>query len=611
MPENLLKPVTNRNYLARDFDGFRAVLLEYAKQNYPDKMQDFSEAGSAGMFLDFPAWVGDNLSFYLDHLFNELHSDTVVETGNIERILKNSGVPIAGAAGSSVLEDFYIEVPVSSDGSLLPEPSLIPTLLANATVQSDTGVTFTLLADVDFWEIVDGQIKVAKDVSVTNGRRINGIVVSKILKKSGLIYSGETKTDSFTLGSFVPFRRLQLSQPNVTSIESVTDDLGNVYYHVNSLTHNVVYKGTHNSRTDFEDVPEDIKMVPAPYRFTTEVSLSNRKTTLIMGGGTADDINDDVLPDPSDFALSLPFGQSFSRIPVNPQKLLKTTTLGVSAINTTLSVKYKYGGGLSHNCSANSIRNVVSAEMYFPANPSQSLQAQVLNSLEVKNSVDASGGDDALSKEELLSLVPVMKNSQERIATASDMLARVYTMPSNFGRVFRAQVGKNPDNPLATRLYVISRNSSGNLVPCPDSLKINLKKYLREYRMTSDAIDIMDAAIINLELKFSVIAHPTMNKSLLLQNIISDLKNAFDVRRNHIGKPIVLSDVINLISQKTGVLSVDTVEFKNITGSLNNRTYSSFSFDVQTNTKNGIIYPVPGSIFEIKYTDANIIGKCV
>jgi len=78
-----LKSVRQRNYLARDFGGFRAVLLDYARQYYPNRIQDFSESSVGGLFLDMAAYIGDNMSFYMDHLYGELHNDTVVETQNI------------------------------------------------------------------------------------------------------------------------------------------------------------------------------------------------------------------------------------------------------------------------------------------------------------------------------------------------------------------------------------------------------------------------------------------------------------------------------------------------------------------------------------------------
>ena len=61
-----------RNYLNRDFTDFRGELLRYANVYFKDKIQDFSEASLGGMFLDMAAYVGDNMSFYLDHQFREL-----------------------------------------------------------------------------------------------------------------------------------------------------------------------------------------------------------------------------------------------------------------------------------------------------------------------------------------------------------------------------------------------------------------------------------------------------------------------------------------------------------------------------------------------------------
>lgn len=611
-----LKSVRQRNYLARDFDGFRAVLLEYARQYYPDRIQDFSESSLGGLFLDMAAYIGDNMSFYLDHLYGELHNDTVVETVNIERALRNAGVPIVGASSAIATIDFYVEIPVLGDGSLNPDPILLPTINAGTTIQSENGIEFSLLEDVQFWDVnpVTGEISVSSTVEVINGRRINGEVVTKILKKSGLCTSGVQTTDTFTIGNFVQFRRLSLNNSNVTQIISVTDALGNTYYEVENLTHDVVYKNVLNNTTNANAlglVKDNLKVIPAPYRFVKEVSLRDRKATLVFGGGTADNLEDDVIPDPSEFSIPLPYSQVFSRVPVNPQKMLQTSTLGVAASNTTLSVTYRYGGGLSHNVPANTIRSITNILVSFPSNPSPGQQAQIRSTIEATNPLPASGGEDAPAAEELLALVPTIRNSQERIVTKEDLLSRVYTMPSNLGRVFRASIVKNPDNPLASRLFIISRNTENQLITSPDELKINLKRYLSSYRMISDAIDVMDAGVINLEIFFQIVVDPSLNKQLVLQSIITDLKSQFSITNFHIGQPIVISDIISTIFSKKGVISVDSIKINNLYGNAKNRQYSPVIFDVQLNTKNQIVYPPEGAIFEIKYPDINIVGKCV
>lgn len=608
-----LKSVRQRNYLARDFDGFRTVLLDYARQYYPDKIQDFSESSLGGLFLDMAAYVGDSMSFYLDHLYGELNPETVVEVSNIEKLLRNAGVQIEGASASTVLLDVYVEIPVLNDGTLRPDPSLIPTVKAGSTFLSDNGVQFTLAEDLQFWKSdpTTGNIIVDPSVQVSNGRRINNVIVSKILKKSGTCSSGSETTETFTLGDFASFRRLPLSQPNVTNIISVTDGLGNTYYEVENLTHDVVYKNVVNTSNISSLVKDNLKVVPAPYRFTKEVSLSDRRTILVMGGGSADTLEDDIIPDPSEFAIPLPYSQSFSRIRVNPQSMLQTSTLGVCATNTVLTVAYRYGGGLDHNVQPNSIRTITNIVTVFPENPLPGKQASVTNSIVVSNPSPAAGGDDALSADQLLALIPTIKSSQERIVTKEDMLARVYTMPSNFGRVFRASITKNPNNPLASRLYIISRANDNQLVNSPDALKLNLKRYLNSYRMISDAVDIVDASIINLELFFQIVVDPSLNKNSLIQSILNDLIEQFNVNNFHIGQPIVISDVVATIFSKPGVIAVDKIKFNNLSGVVKNKQYSSTQFNVQVNTKNQILFPHEGGIFEIKYPDINIVGRAV
>lgn len=608
-----LKSIRQRNYLARDFNGFRTVLLDYARQYYPDKIQDFSEASLGGLFLDMAAYVGDSMSFYLDHLYGELNPETVVETGNIEKILRNSGVPIVGAAAAIVELDFYVEIPVLSDGTLRPDPMLLPTIKAGSKFLSDNSVQFMLIEDVQFWysDPSTGNVTIDPKVEIGNGKKINGNIVTKILKKTGICSSGDQISESFSLGDFVAFRRLTLTQSDVTQIISVTDGFGNVYYEVESLTNDVVYKNSLNTTYSSPLVKDSLKVIPAPYRFVKETSLSNRTTTLIMGGGSADSLEDDLIPDPSEFSIPLPFSQTFSRVRVNPQKMLSTTTLGICAYNTLLTVTYRYGGGLEHNVQPNSIRTIINLDTVFPENPSASKQNIVRNSIVVRNAKPASGGEDAPSADELLSLVPTIKNSQERIVTKEDMLARVYTMPSNFGRVFRASISKNPNNPMASRLHVISRDANDQLINSPDALKINLKRYLNAYRMISDAIDIVDAPVINLELFFQIVVDPSLNKNVLLQSILDDLIKQFNITNFNIGQPIIVSDVVSTIFNKSGVLSVDSIKFNNLTGMIKNRQYSSIPFDVQFNTKNQIIYPPEGGIFEIKYPDVNIVGRAV
>lgn len=613
-PKAQIKQVRQRTYLSRDFDSLRATLLDYARQYYPNQIQDFSEASVGGLFLDMAAYVGDNLSFYLDHLYNELNYETAVETSSLERALINSGITINGAAPATVDVTIYIEVPVATAGDENPDTTLLPIIKEGTVFTADNGVSFSLVEDIEFAidSAGDGNYTLNPLVEKKIGTvRSDGKVTTYLLSLSGVCVSGTTTTQSFSIGTFTPFRQLALSQPNVTEVVSVVDADGNTYYEVGALTHDVVYKNVLNTNTDNDLVKDALKVIPAPYRFIRNTSLVERVSTLTFGGGSAETLEDDVIPDPSDFAIAFPYSRTMSRVPVNPEKLLTTNTLGVAAANTTLDVTYRYGGGLNHNVGPGSIRSVSNLIISFPKNPQGIQSSKIRGSLEVSNLNRATGGEDALTIEELVALIPTVRNSQERIVTKQDLLARVYTMPSNLGRVFRAAVVSNSNNPLATQLYIISRDDQSRLVPSPDSLKVNLKKYLNSYRMVSDAIDILDAQVIDLQLKFDVVLDPSLNRTTVLASIITGLQDKFDVMKMQINQPIVISEVVNTIFTVPGVIAVDNVQFSNVTGVLNNRQYSDITHDVKAYTKRQLIFPPTGGIFEIRYPDVDIIARVV
>jgi hypothetical protein len=611
LKNELLKNVRQRKYLAKDFDSFRAQLLEYAKTYYPDRIKDFSENSIGGLFLDFAAYVGDVNSFYIDHQYNELDPESAVEISNIEKMLRQAGVSIQGAAPAFVEVQFYIQVPAQSVGaSVVPSTEALPIIKNNTVLISDSGVIFYLLEDVDFTTVDDdGNLVAEQKIGRTNSANQ---VTTFILTKTGLCMSGNVVTDTFDVGNtFVPFRRLTLSNPNVTEIISVTDSLGNTYYEVKSLTHDVVYQNVDNTESDRNEVKESIKVLPAPYRFITEVNLNNRYTVLTFGGGNADTLEDDIIPDPSEFAISFPYKKTFSRIPINPEKLLATKTLGVAATNVTLTITYRYGGGLGHNVSANSIRAIQTLDMFFPNNPSVTVATFVRSTLEVNNTKKAYDGADAPTVDELKEHISEARNAQERIVSRPDLISRIYTLPSNFGRVYRAAVRSNPNNAQSTQLFILSKDSEGHLTYCSDSLKNNLRKYLNPYRMINDAIDILDGQIINFDITFEIVVDPRLNKNTVLQQIITRLKKFFDIKYINIDQPLILSEIKYSINSIAGVLSMNDIKITNLSGIINNREYSSTTWDIETYTKKGILFPPPGGIFELKYPNINVIGRAV
>jgi hypothetical protein len=598
-----------RSYLNKDFDAFKAEMIQYGQIYFSDKINDFSENGVAGMFVEMAAMVGDNLSFYLDHQFSELDVFTAVEDKNVERLVRSAGVKIRGAAPATVDVDFYLEAPaVLRDNKYIPDSSSLPIIQAGTILAASSGVKFELIDDLNFSKTKRDGSFVASFVTMKSNS--DGAPTTFSVKMSGLCSSAITSSESFTIpDKFVPFRTIRLSTSNVAEIITVKDSDGIEYYEVESLTQDTVYKRVANESYDSELVTENIEMIPAPYRFLTKTSRKTGSTTLRFGGGSAEGTDDDIMPDPSEVAIPL-YGRkkTFSRLTLDPNKLLQTRTLGVSPRNTTISVRYRAGGGIKHNVSEKSIKTVSVLKTKFAASTVASTIGSVRASVEVNNPDSAKGGEAALTVDELRATALAFRNSQSRVVTRQDLVARVYTMPTKFGRVFRVGIRDNPSNPLAAVVSIISRDAKSKLVISPDTLKENLKLYLNEYRLISDAVDIVDARVVNIKIEYDVVVDATANKNLTIQRSNDLIKKYMSIENFQIDQPLVESDIINIILNTEGIISLIKFKVSSLSGTVGKNDYASEGFAVEANTDRGLIIPPPGSIFEIKYPSDDIIG---
>ena len=603
--DSLIKQVrkNQRSYLNRDFEALRSQLVQYGQSYFSDKINDFGPDGVAGMFIEMAAYVGDVMSYYMDHQFGELDIITAVETQNIEKLIRNSGVKITGASPALASVAFYLEIPAKKVTGVqyLPNSTFCPIIKAGTKVSSQGGVIFELLDDIDMSQY-DSIAPMKTDT--------DGNPTTFAVKKTGLCSSAITMSETFTIpDTTVPFRTISLSGPNVSEITSVRDTDGNQYYEVEALTQDVVYKRVSNNRNDSGYVSESIELIPAPYRFISFTTRGSLKTTIRFGGGSADSTDNDIMPDPSQLALPL-YGQreTISRFTIDPNKMLQTRTLGISPRNTSVTVRYRSGGGLSHNVQAESITNVNSLTTKFNSSVPAASISTIRASCSVRNENPASGGENAPTLNELKVSALAFRNSQSRIVTKQDLVARIYSMPAKFGRVFRAAVRPSRINPLASTISIVSRDTNGNLMISPDALKENLKNYLNDFRLISDAYDIVDTRVINLKIAYSIVVDASSNAELVIQNINKRIKSYTALENFQIDQPLLTSDIVNIIVNATGVLSLVTFEVLNLSGQIDDRNYSSNTFSVTANTDRGIIVPPAGAIFEVKFPDDDIVG---
>ncbi len=156
MAKNIKKEVQKhkeRSYTNKDFKSLRGELRRYALTHFSDNIVDFSDASMGGLILDLAAYVGDVMTFYMDHQFNENSIESAVERSNVERLIRESGVEIPAPAPAYAQVNLEVIVPSSiKNGEYIPQESALPTIQKNSVFSTSTGVDFTLLEDVDFSE---------------------------------------------------------------------------------------------------------------------------------------------------------------------------------------------------------------------------------------------------------------------------------------------------------------------------------------------------------------------------------------------------------------------------------------------------------------------------
>jgi phage-related baseplate assembly protein len=148
------------------------------------------------------------------------------------------------------------------------------------------------------------------------------------------------------------------------------------------------------------------------------------------------------------------------------------------------------------------------------------------------------------------------------------------------------------------------------LAPLNAAVKENLKTYINNYRILTDAVNIKTAYIINIGVKFEIITLPEYNSNEVLIKCIDKIKTIFNNKLWQINQPIVISKLYTELDRVEGVQSVTSVQIANLFDT--NSGYSGNVYDISAATKAGVIYPsLDLSIFEIKYPNKDIIGKVV
>lgn len=606
---NKLKQERKNQYINRSFSDFKNELLNYANEKFSNQNRDFSEASLGGMLLDFAAIVGDSLSFYAEQQFNELNYETATVTDNIISHLRNSGIKSNNNSPSSVNVTFFIEINAKTDnnGRRVPNLSLAPLIKEGTELTSNSGINFTLVENIDFSEGFLQEV----------GDEEDDVIETFILSKKGLCISGQVSNEniSFASGSQQDFLSYELSNEDVSDIILVVDDELNIYHEVDYLSQNTVYKKVENSNDAY------LEIIPATHRFIREVNFANGRTTIRFGNGNGLVLKDNILDNPEDLLLPLKQTEYFSDKALDPNKLINSNSLGISPAGKRVQIRYRHGGGLDHNVIIGDINEIDKLYITFPySNNIEDDEEEFIgirNSIEVFNEEEAIGGSDGLELDELKLQIPNAMKSQSRIITHEDLIGRIYTMPTNFGKINKAAAIDNPYSNGSKDLYIVCKDVNNFYVNASDAIKANLSKYLNEYRLIGDNFNILDVAIFNFGIKLEI----RVSSGFDIESVRSDL--AFRIIENmrfdnlQIGEAIDTNGIINVALNTDGVTAVLTnqeniVMTKSETDEFvdedtdNVLSYNNNLFDPISSYDEGFIYPESGGIFEMRYTAQDI-----
>ena len=644
--------VRNVNYLNKDFDDFRNSLIDYAKTYFPNTYNDFNEASPGMMFIEMASYVGDVLSYYLDSQFRESLLPFAEEKRNVYNIAQALGYKPKVTSPANVVLDVFQTIPALNGK---PDYRYALTIKAGAKVNSATnGTTFRTTEDVNF------KFDTLSDQRTTTIFESDGGTPTKfLLKKRVKAESGQIAKEFFDFRVAQKYSEIVLENSDVIEIISCTDSDGNKWYEVDSLARDTIFDDIENNSTNDptsvisrDTSPYILKLKKTSRRFTTFINEDDR-TILRFGAGVSDNPDEEIIPNPDSVGSNLPGSPSYLTTAFDPSNFLKTKTFGLAPANTTLTIEYSYGGGVDDNVNSDDITFKAGQTFEISDNNlSATLVQDSKDSVNFNNPLPATGGGGGESIRDVRENALAYYQAQQRAVTKDDYIVRAYSLPAKYGNIAKVhlvqddQLNKPTDeldrkvttqdvdngltirqltsrvpNPLAMNMYTLGYDANNRLTQLSSVVKENLKTYLSQYRLVTDAINIKDAYLIDIAVDFAVLTKVGFNKNDILLRCIDRVKDYFDVTRWQIGQPIIIADIVYELSLVDGVSSVVnplvdgqrsaeqiviTNKFKPSEG------YSGNAFDIQSATINGVIYTaLDPSIFQVRFPDTDIRGTVV
>jgi hypothetical protein len=595
-------------YVGRDFTDFRTQLVEYSKNYFPNTYNDFSPTSPGMMFIEMAAYVGDILSFYQDIQLQETYLQFAKNPANLYSLAYMMGYrPKITTVSEVNLEVSHL---VDSVNNL---PDWSQTLLIGAGTQLTANTTGQPSFFID--KPIDFSFSSSYDPTVVTVESIDnetGEPDQFRLLKQVKAYSGTVQVATEVISSAEKFKTITLPGQKIIGILSIVDSEDNRWYEVPFLGQDTIPVDDANNSSDSDKVPYTFSLQKVTRRFTTRFT-STGQLQIQFGAGITGQQDTIITPDPTNVGLGTVSPIERMSYAYDPTNFLHTQAYGVAPSNTTLTITYLTGGGIVANAPANTINDVTSL--------GQVVGTADQTTLTFNNPQPATGGKDGDTIEEVRQNSLRSFNEQGRAVTLQDYTVRALSLPAQYGSIGKVYVTQDQltnsntttdsiidSNPLSLSMFTLAYDNNRNLVNTSETLQNNLKQYLAQYMLLTDAINIKDAFVVNIGVNFDIVIRPNfLGRDVLLQ-CTNTLIDYFDITKWNINQPINISSIYTLLDKVTGVQTVQNIQIINKSGG----NYSQYGYDIQGATRNSVVYPsYDPMIFEVKFPTTDIKGKIV
>lgn len=626
--------------IGKDFGELRKSLIDFSKNYFPSTHNDFNESSPGMMFMEMASYVGDVLSFYTDTQLRESLITTAEEKENLFNLAAARGYKPKNVTPASTTLDVFQLIPSKGSGDdVKPDFSYAMNIAKGMTIASTDSdeTTFSSVSNVNFNFSSSFE---PTDVSVYQIDENTNEPIYYLLKKNVKVSSGTVKTVTYDFGSPKIYDKIKLVDEDIIRIQSIKDSDNDVWTQVPFLAQDTVFEQIENNDdnsarfAEFSgDTPYLLSLNKVPKRFITK--FEDEKTLVIQfGAGVSSNADEELIPNPDNVGSSLYNIVGDLDQGIDPSNFLYTKTYGVAPQNTTLTVEYLVGNGITDNVPAKDLTNIAGVETEIPneINLDSELVRFIKGTLAVSNPEPAVGGKSEEGMDEIRNNAMAYFAAQNRTVSREDYIMRCYALPPQFGSVAKAYLSQDYQleqkqmngstisseiaNPLALNLYTLGYDKDKKVTNLNDATKTNLLNYISYYRMLTDAVNIKDAHIVNIAIDFEISVLPDYNSNEVLLKSIDALKEYFNIDNWRINEPINLSKVYVLLDGVEGVQSVIRPDREG-NGGLRiynkfNGNYSPNKYSTVNATKNGVIYPPKDpSIFEIKFPNTDIRGQVI